>query len=251
MKSKSKFILSIIVLTVLLIGFLAGVFITAMFLSMKGFTAERLGLLLISLGFTGVTLAKMIRLNKREIKSRIDAVVNDRHDFIAQWKIPEGRWKGFLKTKLAFDIRESTAYGYISGGIVALILTLSIASSYPLMIIVSIAVGSFLVIFIMVKIGVIYVAKRKYFKYAKTSGAEIHFAKDLIIINGELVILNDFGYRLKTFQVEEKFDFNLLSFIVETGAGHKKYGHQHFIPIPEKHEAEADRLVTLYSALMH
>lgn len=223
---------------------------SAMFMSIKGFTNERLGLLIVSLGLAIVTLVKMIRLNNKETKSRIDAVVNDRHDFIVQWTIPEGLWQDYLKKKLKFDISESTSYGYISGGIVALILAFSTAESYELTTVVGIAIGAFLGIFAIVKVGAILVAKKKYKSHSKSTSAEIHFAKNLVIINGRLVMLDDFGYRLKTFRLEEKFDLNLLSFVVETGAGHRKNGHQYFIPIPEGQMEEADRLVALYSALM-
>ena len=223
---------------------------SAVFMSIKGFTNERLGLLIVSLGLTIVTLVKMIRLNNKETKSRIDAVVNDRHDFIVQWTIPEALWQDYLKKKLKFDISESTSYGYISGGIVAFILAFSTASNYELMTVIGIAIGAFTAIFVIVKMGVILVAKKKYKNHSKSSSAEVHFAKNLVIINGRLVMLDDFGYRLKSFRVEEKFDMNLLAFLVETGAGNRKNGHQYFIPIPEGHMDEADRLVTLYSAIM-
>lgn len=250
MSPKSKFILSIVILTVLLIGFLTGAFISGVFLSIKGFTAERLGLLLVSLGFAGVTLVKIIRLNNKETKSRIDAVVNDRHDFIAQWKIPEGQWHDYLKEKLSFDIKESTSYGYISGGIVAVILAFSVADSYAVTNLVIIGVATFLVVFILVKAGIILVAKRKYGEHIKLSTSEVYFAKELIIINGRLTILSDFGYRLKACKVEEKFETNVLSFVVETGTAHRKNHHQYYIPIPENEYEEASRLVTLYTALI-
>lgn len=219
-------------------------------MSIKGFTVERLGLMIISLGFTAIAVYKIISLNNRETAARIDAVINDQHEFIAQWTIPESIWHKFLSAKLNFDIKESNAYGYITGGIVALILTFSIANSYSLMRVATIAVVAFIIVFVLVKFGVIWVAKRKFRKHERTSSAEIFFAKDLIIINGQLTILSDFGYRLRVCQVEEKFESKVLRFIVEMGMGHRKNQREYFVPIPENEYAEADRLVSLYGALI-
>lgn len=250
MNTRSRFILNVTVLTVLTIAFLTGAFISALMLATKGYTMERLGLMLVSLGFTAVAVYKIISLNNRETASRIDAVVNDRHDFIAQWDIPSSLWQEYLKAKLHFDISESTSYGYISGGIIAAIFLISNGAEFSVTNLVSIAIAIFLVTFLVVKLGAIGIARKRYGKFAKTGSGEIHFAKDLVIINGQLTMLDEFGYSLKAFSREEKFGFQLLSFIVETGLGHRKNQRSYFIPIPDNYSIEADALVKHYTSLI-
>lgn len=250
MNTRSRFILKVIVLTILTITFLSGAIISAMMLAIKGVTMERLGLMLVSLGFTAVAVYKIISLNNRETASRIDAVVNDRHDFIAQWDIPSSLWQEYLKAKLHFDISESTSYGYISGGIIAVIFLISNATEFSVTNLIIIAIAVFLVTFLVIKLGTVAIARKRYSKFAKSGSGEIHFAKDLVIINGQLTMLDEFGYSLKAFSREEKFGFHLLSFIVETGLGHRKNQRSYFIPIPENYRDEADALVKHYASLI-
>lgn len=250
MNQKSKFIPSIAVFTVLTIGFLTGAFISAMILATKGFTVERIGLLIVNLGLAAVTVYKIISLSNRETKSGLDAVVNGRHDFIAQWSIPRNLWQEYLMAKLDFDISESNSYGYISSGIIAFIFLVSNVAEFSVTNLVLITIAIFLVTFLVVKLGAIGIARRRYGKFAKTGSGEIHFAKDLVIINGQLTMLNEFGYSLKACSKEEKFGFQLLLFIVETGLGQRKNHRSYFIPIPEGNRDEADTLVKHYASLV-
>ena len=75
MSSKTKFTASIIVLTVLLIGFFTVTVLMTMFLFIKGFSVTRLGFLIIAFGFAIILIRKMIRLNERGIKSNVENVL--------------------------------------------------------------------------------------------------------------------------------------------------------------------------------
>ncbi len=250
MNSKSKFILSIVVLTVLLIGFLTGVFIMSMFMATKGVTTERIGILVINIGLGLIVMTKMIRLNNRETASRIDSVVKDHHEFVALWSIPSDLWHRYLRAKLVFDISESNSYGFISAGIATLIFVITSAASFPLLRLITIGAGMFFFVFIAVKLGSIVIARKRYSRHAQSSEAEIYFAQDLIIINGQLTMLNEFGYRLKAFDLVERFDCHVLSFIVETGLGHRKNQRNYFIPIPDSNKEEAEKLIAYYAGLI-
>lgn len=66
--------LKIIALAILLIGFIMAVLMMGMFLSAKGITTERIGFLIIALGFGIILIKRMKRLKKNLNKSGIDNV---------------------------------------------------------------------------------------------------------------------------------------------------------------------------------
>lgn len=211
---------------------------------------ERIGALVINLGLSVIVLTKLIRLNNRETKSRIDAVVHDHHEFIAQWSVPSDLWHKYLKAKLMFDVSESNSYGFISAGLATLIFVITTVTSFPINRLIITGVGMFFLVFIAVKLGSIAIARKRYNRHAQSSEAEIYFAQDLIIINGQLTMLNEFGFRLKAFDLVERFDCQVLSFIVETGLGHRKNQRNYFIPIPDSNKEDAEKLLAYYSGLI-
>ena len=250
MNPKSKFVLSIVVLTVLLIGFSTGIFITAVYIAIEGVNTGRIVMLVVNLVLGTFVLIQMIRLNSQETKSRIAAVVKDYHEFIAYWSIPSDLWHRFLSAKLAFHISESNAYGFISAGLTTLIFVISAAASLTFLKLITIGVSMFLIVLVTVKQASIVSARRRYSKGILSDGAEVHFAKEVIIINGQLTMLNEFGYKLKSFDLIKKFDCDLLSFIIESGIGHRKNQHSYFIPIPEENKGEAQLLLEHYKKLV-
>ena len=250
MNSKGKFTVGILVLTVLFIGFLSLVFIMGMFLAMEEFSPERLGLLIISLGLAIITIRKMIEMNRNEVTSRVDAVVNKKHEFICEWTIDVTEWKRFRQEELAEAIKESNSFGLITGLIFGVIVGFVAYSSISIEIAVVSAVVTFCLFFLVGKFGSIGVAKRKFRKYTEAGIGEIHFAKEVIIINGQLVTLDGFGQRLKSFKKEPKFGISAFAFSVETGFGNRKNINDFLIPIPDTKEEEADKLLKYYSGLV-
>ncbi len=250
MKPKARFVLRIVVCTVLFIGFLAGTFISGIFLYLEGFSSERLGLLVLSLAFSIISLSKIIQFNKEEVRSRIDAVTKGRHDFITEWTISSSLWHKFLKGKLAFDIKESTGYGYVFGGIMAAILAFVLSASFAIVELLMIALGVFVIVFGLTKLVVILIARNKFRKGSQFSQAEIHFAKEVIILNGRLISLSDFGLRVRSVLRENRFGLELISIATETGIGNRKNRFEYHIPIPIGKTDEANELIDYYSTLI-
>ncbi len=250
MNSKSRFTLGIIVLTVLLIGFFTVALMMGMFLSIKGFAPERLGFLIISVGLGFVTLRKMISLNKKETRSRVDAVVKDHHEFITEWVIAPSQWKTFVTEKLAFDLKESNGYGYTLGGILGVISGFVFSNEYAIEMALLIGAVAFLFFFFVGKYGALVVAKKKFGKLEKLEQGEVHFAKEVIIFNEKLIIVSGFGQTLRSFAKEDRFGMNLLTFTVQTGFGHRRNTSQFMIPIPLGGQDEADKLLNYYASLI-
>lgn len=251
MKSKTRFVWRIVIFTTLLIGFLTGAFISGVMLHLEGVTVERIGLLVLSLTFSSISLFKIILANRNEVKSRVDSVVKGQHEFITEWMIPSDLWHKYLNGKLAYDIKESTGYGYIFGGTLTAILVFSLSVSFPIEELLMIALGVFVGTFGLTKLIIILVAKGKFKKNSEFNHAEIHFAKEMIILNGKLISLSDFGLRVKSVLIESKFDLELISIVTEAGVGNRKNRYEHHIPIPQDKGEEANRLLTYYAGLIN
>lgn len=250
MNAKKRFQLSIAGLTVVFIAGLSGAFISGMFLFLKGWDVQRIIIMVFSLGLGIWALLRMIRLNQKEINTRIDGAVNGYHEFIDKWTIGPGQWKQFLKERWDFDRKESNGYGYTVGGVLTFVIAVVGWSTLEAGILVPVLVGSFLIFFALGKWGSIIGARRRFEKQSAFSEGEAHFAEKLIVLNGDLIMLEGFGMRLKSFEVQERFRMTVFSFKVESGYGNRKSYSQFFIPIPERKEADKQRLVKHYERLI-
>lgn len=250
MNAKSRFQLSIAGLTVVLIGGLSGAFISGIFLFLEGVDVQRIMTMAFSLGVGVWALLRMIRLNQKEINTRVDEAVNDYHEFIDKWTIETGQWEKFLKARWDFDRKESNGYGYTVGGVLTFVVAVVGCGNLEIGILVPVLIASFLLFFMLGKWGSILGARRRFEKQSAFSKAEVHFAEKLIVLNGGLIMLEDFGVRLKSFEVQERFKMSVFSFKVETGYGNRKSHSQFFIPIPERKEVDKERLVNHYEGLI-
>ena len=151
---------------------------------------------------------------------------------------------------MAFDIKESNGYGYTIGGVLAVIIALVSYSSWPVDMVLVMALGTFLLFFLAGEFGALATAKKRFRKHSSLNVGEVHFAKEVIIFNGQLIMLSDYGQKLKYFSKEERFGMNQFTFIVQSGFGNKKNTNRFMIPIPTNREQEADKLFNYYSGLV-
>ncbi|MCE7996730.1 MAG: hypothetical protein HEP71_32520 [Roseivirga sp.] len=250
MHSKTRFQLSIVVLTVVLIGALTGAFMSGMFLFLDEFSVSLVLVMLICLGLASWCLFKMIQLNRTEVKSRIGDAVDDYHEFMDKWTIESVQWKEFLRARLDFDKGESKGYGYALGGMLTFLVALIGFARLEIQLLIPVLIGIFLLFFALGKWGALVNARSKFKRQLAFDEGQVHFAEKLVVLNGQLIMLEDFGVSLKAFQAEERFGMKVLLFKVETGYANRKSHSQFFIPVPAGKEESAERLVNHYSALM-
>ena len=249
MTRKNRFTMSIVVLTILLIGFLTVVFMMGVFLSLKGFSSERLGLLVISIGLGAIVVRKMVIMNREETRARIKDVVDDKYDFIQEWNIEAPQWRDFIDKQLEFEMKDSINNGLVLGLIVGLIAGFISSSQLEILQALILGGSAFLLFFIIGKYGSVAIAKSKFKKYAQTESGQVHFAKEVIVLNNQLMILDDFGTRLISFKKENRFDMEVFSFTVQMGIGHRKTSRLYTVPIPSDKSEEAERLCQYYSGM--
>ena len=250
MRKVNNYLFSIILCMSLLMGFLGIAIIYAVDIVAQGFTIERLGLIIVSLGIAIVMLVKVVALNRLRNEHKASLVINDYHEFIAKWSVPEELLNRYQKTKLSSRIKMSSVYGYTTGSTLSLALGIFLVNNNSLLTLIVIVVIAFLVTFITVKQGSICIARKRYYQQLQAKSMEVDFADDLIIINGRLTVFNEAGCRLKRFEIEEKRGFKLLCLIVETGLGQYKGLKEYFIPIPESCSDQANHLMGHYASLV-
>ncbi len=251
MGSKSHFQLSILGLTVAMIAGLAGAFIGGISLFLDGAEPVRIAGLLLGL-FIGVgSLLKMIRLNQQEVKDRVDQAENEYHEFMDRWKIEPEQWGRFLEERLKYEQSESKGYGYAAGGVFTFLIALIGFSFFDPLRLILILIGAFLFFFLLGKWGSLFSARRRFEREGALTQSYAHFAERLIILNGKLIMLEDFGVKLRSFELLERFGMRVLSFNVETGFGNRRSNAQYTIPVPEGKEEDSEKLVRHYAGLIN
>lgn len=250
MSSKTRFQLSIVVLTVALIGALTGAFMSGMFLFLDEFRVSLLLVMLLCLGLAIGCLVKMVQLNRTEVKSRVSDAVDEYHEFIDKWTIEPVQWREFLRARLDFDKGESKGYGYALGGILAFIVALIGFDDLEVQLLIPVLIGTFLLFFVLGKWGALMAARRKFKRQSAFNEGQVHFAEKLVVLNGQLIMLQDFGVSLKAFQAEQRFGMKVLFFKVQTGYANRKSHVQFFIPVPTGKEEGIERLVNHYTGLI-
>lgn len=250
MNPKNRFQLSIVGLTVVLIGGLTGAFMNGMFLFLDHISVLRVLAMLISLAIGLLALWKMIALNRKEIKTRVDGAVNDYHEYIDRWIIEPEQWKQFLKQRFAFDQSESRGYGYAAAGVFTFLIALIGSSVLSMEVLLAVLAGSFLFFFVLGKWGSLVRAKRRFRMGSAFTEAQVHFAEKLIVFNGQLIMLSDFGVKLKSFQIEHRFGMTILSLKIETGFGQRQSFSSFLIPVPNGKEGIGEILISHYRSLI-
>lgn len=249
MNSKSRFQLSIAGLTVLMIAALTGTFISGMYLFLEAVTVLRVLVMLICLGLGSRALFLMIKLNRREVRERVDSAVNHYHEYIAQWTVDADQWSRFLQGRFAFDKSESNGYGYAVAGVFTFLIALIGFSALQTGALVVVLTGSFLVFFLVGKWGSMLGARRRLSRESAFSEGQVHFAEKLVVYNGRLIMLEDFGTKLISFELEHRFGMAVLSLRVETGFGNRRSQSRFFLPVPQGKEQEGEKLVRHYAIL--
>lgn len=250
MSSKIRFQLSIVVLTVVLIGTLTGAFMSGIFLYLDEFRVSLLLVMLLCLGLAIGCMFKMVQLNRTEVKSRISDAVNEYHEFIDKWTIEPVQWKEFLRARLDFDKGESNGYGYTIGGVLAFLVALIGFANLEISLLILVLIGSFLLFFILGKWGSLLAARRRFEKQSAFEEAQVHFAEKLVVLNGELIMLEDFGVSLKVFTTEERFGMKVLFLKVQRGYANRKSHSHFFVPVPAGKQENAEKLVNHYTGLI-
>lgn len=250
MNSRTRFQLSIAGLTVLLIAGLSGTFIMGVLLSLEGFQVSYFIIALVSLGLGIGALRQMLRVNKKEIAARTDAAVNEYHEFIDKWSVSAEQWTGFVEKRLIHDRKESNGYGYVVAGLLTFIVAMSAFSLLSQNEIFVVLPSTLVLGFLLGKWGTLLYARRRFEKDKNLGKAEVHFAEKLIVLNGKLIMLDDFGIRLKSFQLQSFFEMQIIAFKTETGFGNRKSHKTYMIPVPEDKLVATKELVALYQRLI-
>ncbi len=234
-----------------MIAALTGAFMSGMYLFMEGVNELRVLVMLTCLGLGTRALFRMIRLNKREVRARIESAVTDYHEYIAQWTVDTEQWSRFLQGRFALDKSESNGYGYTVAGVFTFLIGLIGFSALQTRVLVAVLIVSLLVFFLMGKWGSVLVARRRLARESAFSEGQVHFAEKLVVYNGCLIMLEDFGVKLISFEREHRFGMAMLSFRVETGFGNRRSRSRFFVPIPQGKEKEAEKLVRHYAVLIN
>jgi hypothetical protein len=249
LNSKRQFQLNIAGLTVLMIAALTGAFISGMYLFLEATTLIRVLIMMICLGFGAWALFRMIKLNRVEVTARIDSAVNNYHEYIAQWTVEADQWSRFLRGRFTFDKSESNGYGYAVAGVFTFLIAIIGFSALQTGVLMAYLIVSFLAFFLVGKWGSMLCARRKLTRESAFGEGQVHFAKKLVVYNGRLIMLEDFGTKLISFELEHRFDMAVLSFRVETGFGNRRSQSRFFVPVPQGREQEVEKLLHHYTIL--
>ncbi|GAB5524454.1 MAG: hypothetical protein Roseis2KO_23260 [Roseivirga sp.] len=230
-----------------MIAALSGAFISGMYLFLEAVNVLTVLVMLTCLGLGTWALFRMIRLNRREVRARVDSAVNHYHEYIAQWTVEAEQWRRFLQGRFALDKRESNGYGYALAGVFTFLIALLSFSALRTGMLMAVLIASFLVFFLVGKWGSMLGARRRLSRESAFGEGQVHFAEKLVVYNGRLIMLEDFGTKLMSFELEDRFGMDVLSFRVETGFGSRRSQSRFLIPIPYGKEEMGEKLVRHYA----
>lgn len=250
MGPKSRFQLNILGLTLVMIAGLTGAFMSGMYLFLDGVTPVRIVALILGLSIGVVALLRMMKLNQEEVKGRIDKAEEEYHEFMDRWTIGPQQWSQFVQERLKHDKGESNGYGYATGGVFTFLTALIGFSFFKPEVLMVVLAGTFLFFFHLGKWAHLLGARRRFERDSGLTQSYAHFAEKLVVLNGQLIMIDDFGVRLKSFELLERFGMKILSFKVETGLGNRRSQTQYSIPVPEGKETAGEELVGHYAGLI-
>ena len=251
MKPKARFTLSIIGLTVLLIGGLTLAFMMGVMMAVdEQLDAERTLLLLIGLAVAGFSLAQIFKANRAEEERRVEAVVEEQHEFIAHWEVAGQPWRTFIEQRLFWEKKEARGSGIAIGLVLAVVAALITFPNMPLTEAGLITLAAFLLGYVLGLLGTRKAAMNRFQHDSAFDKAEVFFAKQLIVLNGKLIQVSDFGVRPLEVKLEEKFGMTVLVLKIQTGWGNRKSVKWHQIPVPTEELSVAENMCRHYSLLL-
>ena len=251
MKAKSQFVLNVTLFTLGLIGGLSLAIVMAVIMMVdEAWDASRLALLVLGSVITVLSSIRIIKLNKKEEERRVDLAVNQHFEFITGWTVAPDLWGGFLKGRLERDRKEARYAGIAVAFLFGLIATLMSFQGLPLSEAIFVSVGAIVLGYFVGVAGARKTARSRFVKDQLLEQAEVHFAKDLIVMNGQLIQLKDLGIRPVGVNLEKCFGLDTLLLKVETGLGNRKSTKNHWIPVPPDRLEEANRLCQHYASLI-
>ncbi len=251
MKPKSKFVIQVIWLTLMMIGGLSLAFIMIMIMAVeKEIAPDRLMLALLGIVAGVFALLYVLKINKSEESRRVDEAVNQHHEYIAYWKIDAALWKAFINERLKGALKETRATGIaialLLGGVGALVGL----SHLPLVQTGLLAMALAMLGFLIGYFGARKAAKDRFRKDAIFENGEVFFAKSLMVLNGQLIQVKDFGVRPLEVKLDTLGDFRVLSLKIQTGLANRRSVKQHQVPVPPEQIDSAGEICAHYNNLI-
>lgn len=251
MKPKTQFALLITLLTITMIGSATLVILMGIMMSMKRYgNGLRVFWLVLGILGTVVSLRALLKANRKEEDRRVSQVADEHHEYMAHWTIPPDLWNQFLDVRLIWQHKGAKVSGWTLGivlGLVAASITfqnLVLAEAFLF------TFGVVLVGYVAGLYGALKMAHNLYKKDQLFENSEVYFARDLLVFNGRLIQLKDFGVRPVEVKLREDHGLTLLAIKVQTGLGNRKSVKQHWIVVPGIHLEEAKKLCEHYASLV-
>ena len=251
MKAKTRFTFNIIGLTVLLIGSLTLAIMMGVMMAVdEQLDTERTILLLIGLALGGFSIAWILKMNRAEEERRVGAVVEEQHEFMAHWEVASQPWRTFVDQRLFWEKKEARGSGIAIGIVLAVVAGLITLPNMPILEAGPITLAVFLLGYILGLLGTRKAAMNRFQHDSAFDKAEVFFAKQLIVLNGKLIQVSDFGVRPLEVKLEEKFGMTVLVLKIQTGWGNRKSVKRHQIPVPTEELSVAENMCRHYSLLL-
>ena len=246
---KSRFTFLIAGLTLLIIAGLSVCIIMLIVISTKGFSLEYVILFLSGLVLLGFGLVAIIKQSKAYTKNRVEEVMSGDEAFLTKWEIDSKQWAHFVHAKYQFEVKESLGYGWAAAGLMGLASGFVFWGKFDLVetvIYTLLIAGAF---FFVGKQGAIVKARSEFKRCSQIEMSDVHFGKSSIIFNSKLILVDEFGHRLKHFSIQDRFNMKVIEFAVESGLGNRKSTRNYIIPVSEGKIEEAQKLSSYYNGI--
>lgn len=251
MKAKTSFTLKVVLLTLTLIGGLSLALMMGVMMSVdEVMDLQRAFLLLFGLLITVFSFIYLIKANRVEEKRRVDETVNESYEYIGQWVISSKQWSAFLAEKLTWQQRDAKNWGWTLGATLGVITALIAFQNYEVIKAVIISISVFAIGFIVGLLGARKVARNNFNRDRQFSCGEVYFAEHLMVFNGRLIQVKDFGVRPVAISLERQFGQLVLALKIQVGLGNRKSVKQHWVAVPEDHKQLAEEMCTHYQSLI-
>ena len=251
MKPKSKFVINVIWLTLMMIGGLSLAFIMIMIMAVeKELAPDRLMLALLGIVAGVFALLYILKINKSEESRRVDEAVNQHHEYIAHWKIDAILWKAFINERLKGELEENRTTGIAIALLLGVVGGLIGLSHLPMVETGLLAMVLAMLGFLIGHFGARKAAKDRFRKDTIFENGEIFFAKSLMVLNGQLIQVKDFGVRPLEVKLNMLGEVHVLSLKIQTGLANRKSVKQHQVPVPSEQLDIAGEICAHYSNLI-
>ncbi|WP_323756767.1 hypothetical protein [Roseivirga sp.] len=246
---KSHFTLLIVGFTLLMIAGLSACIIMLILMSVDEVSFDKGFIFFLGLTVTVISLRIIIKQNQSYSQQRVDAAMNGDEAVFTQWEISKAQWTSFCKSKYEFDLKESSGYGWAAACLMGLVSGFSLWDRLDLDQIVAFTLLTAVFFFFIGKYVAGLKARSDFKRQSQLEVADIHFAKSSIIFNSRLILINEFGYRLKHFSLQDRFNMKVIIFTVEYGIGNRKSSNSYTIPMPADKMEEANKLSSYYNGI--